>query len=277
VAEESNRRLSGEQRPRRRSRGPFVASVTLPRIVVLAVLVCAMVLVNGASAKRAATADLEVSFITVGDPAQRTAGAPFSVRIGIGNNGPDSSHVRLRLLLPAGIRLVEGAPLGCTGTSDLSCEAVDAPSGYNVDGRVTVVADAPGSYTFVARLVELTATDSNPANNEASLTVKVVRGRTPVARTLVASSVALKPARPRAGSPFTVSLGITDGTSGRGVVPAGARCSASLGRARARVVSRRAACTVTTPARAAGKTLRGVLTAIVGDRRLSKRFSIRLR
>jgi hypothetical protein len=259
-----------------RSRGTFVALVALPRIVVLAVLfVCATVVIDGASAKRAATVDLEVSFITVGDPAQRTAKAPFSVRIGIGNNGPDTSHVRLRLLLPAGIRLVEGAPLGCTGTSDLSCEALDAPSGYNVDGRVTVVADAPGSYTFVARLVELSATDSNPANNEASLTVNVVQPQR--ARTLVATSVALKPAKPRAGSPFTVSLRVIDGTAGRGVVPAAARCSASPGRARARVLGGRATCTVTTSAQAAGKTVRGVLTAIVGERRLSKRFSIRLR
>jgi uncharacterized protein DUF11 len=236
---------------------------------------CATALVGGASAKRAATVDFDVNIgmIPLGDPPQRLAGVPFTLGVGVGNSGPDTSHYRFRLLLPGGARLVNGSGFGCTGTSDLSCQAEDAPAGYTSDGRVTVVADAPGSYTFVARVTELSATDSNLANNEASLTVNVVAS----ARVLVAGGLAVKPGKPSAGSRFTVSFRVTDRASGRTVVPSAARCSASPGRARARVAGGLAICTVTTPAQARGKTVRGVLTAIVADRRLPKQFSIKLR
>jgi hypothetical protein len=220
-----------------------------------------------------ATADFDVNFITLGDPPQRLAGTAFPLRIGVGNSGPDTSHYRLRLLLPAGARLVDAGDLGCTGTGDLSCQAEDAPAGYSSDGRVIVVAEAPGSYTFVARVTEMGATDATPANNEASLTVNVVAG----ARVLVAGALAVKPAKPRAGSSLTLSFRVTDPASGRAVVPSAARCSASPGRVRARVVGGRATCKVTTPVQARGKTVRGVLIAIIAGRRLSRSFSITLR
>lgn len=234
---------------------------------------CAAAVVSGASAKSGATSDFDVNFITLGDPSQRLAGVPFSLRIGVGNSGPDNSHYRLRLLLPAGVRLVNPGDLGCTGTSDLSCQAEDAPAGYTSDGRVTVSADAPGSYTFVARVTELTASDANPANNEASLTVTVAAR----AAVLAAGALAVKPTKPSAGSRFTVSFRVVDRTTAQAVAATAARCRANRGRTRASVVAGRATCTITTPPQARGQAVRGVLTAIIGDRRVSKSFSIRLR
>lgn len=244
------------------------------RGIALLALGCAAVIVPGAAGE-GAVADLEVNFITVGDPPQRTAGAPFSLRVGIGNNGPGASRYRLLLSLPLGVQL-HGAPgtLECTPAArDLTCETGQAPPDYNSDGTATVIAAAPGSYTFVARLTELDASDPNLANNEASLTVSVVAR----ARALVAGRLALRPSRPAAGSRFTVSFGVTDRTAGDSVTPTGARCTASPGRARARVADGRATCTVTTPARASGKTVKGTLTALIGGRSLSRGFSVRLR
>lgn len=230
-------------------------------------------LAGGAGARAAATADLDISFVTVGGPAQQKVGTPFSLQVGIGNSGPDASHFRVRILLPEGIRHVAGGRLDCTGTKDLTCAADDAPAGYNVDGTTTVVADAPGSYTFVARLTELTAIDPNLANNEAMLTVKVAAAP----HVIAAVGLAVAPSKPRAGMRFTVSFRVLDKTAGRAVVPAAARCSVTLGHAQTRVVGGRATCVITTPRSARGRTVRGVVTAVVGNRRLAKRFSVRLR
>jgi hypothetical protein len=246
--------------------------------VLLLVALCAVAslatvgLAAGAGVRAAATADLDISFAAAPGSAPHQVGTPFSLNVGIGNSGPDASRFRVRILLPEGIRLAAPGPLECQGTNDLTCFADDAPAGYNADGFMSVVADAPGSYTFVARLTELTTTDPNLANNEATLTVKVA-----VAPHVIAAvGLAVAPSKPRAGTRFTVSFRVLDRTAGRAVVPAAARCSVTLGRAQARVVGGRVTCAITTPRSASGRTVRGVLTAVVGNRRLSKRFSIRL-
>ncbi len=248
----------------------------MQRVLVLVAL-CAVTLATvelaaGAGARAAATADLDISFAAAPGSAPRQVGTPFSLNVGIGNRGPDASHFRVRILLPEGIRLVAPGPLECEGTNDLTCFADDASVGYNADGFMSVVADAPGSYTFVARLTELTATDPNLANNEATLTEKVAGAP----HVIAAVGLAVSPSKPRAGTRFTVSFRVLDRTAGRAVVPAAARCSVTLGRVQARVVGGRVTCAITTPSSASGRTVRGVLTAVVGNRRLSKRFSIRL-
>ena len=168
--------------------------------------------------------------------------------------------------------------LKCTGTTDLTCADDTAPLGYAKDASALFVADAAGSYTLTAQLTELTATDPNPANNQASITLNVVAATpTPPTPALVASRLSIKPTRPVAGHPLTVSFRITDSTSGTSVKPSSVACTANLGTRTARIVSGAAACVLHSPATAHGKTLRGTLTAKAKGVRLSKRFSIHLR
>jgi hypothetical protein len=94
---------------------------------------------------------------------------------------------------------------------------------------------------------------------------------------LAAGAVSIVPAHPRAGSSVVVSFGVRDTTAGSAVAVTSARCRAAPGSARARVVGGRATCAVHTPLRARGALLRGTLTATVGGRRFTRRFSVRLR
>ena len=230
-------------------------------------------------ARSAATADLYLSFITIDLPSQVNAKTPFTLELGVGNTGPDASHFRIRILLPSGIRAVGGGGLECTGTTDLACTDGSVDPGDDGTLGAPFVADAAGSYTLVARLTELTATDPNPANNQASITLNVVAATPtpPTPPALAASRLSIKPTRPMAGHPLTVSFRITDSTSGTSVKPSSVACTANLGTRRARIVSGAAACVLHPPATAHGKTLRGTLTAKAKGVRLSKRFSIHLR
>jgi hypothetical protein len=239
----------------------------------LGILVCATAIVSVAAARQADTADMSINISSVPGTPAKVEGIPFSVGVGVGNAGPGASHFQIRVELPDGVRLVRGGDLECAGTSELVCFSDDAPAGYDADGSTSVVASAPGTYRFVARLTELSANDPNLQNNEAALTVSVGKR----AQALVTRGLAVRPAKPVAGSRFTVSFSVFDQTAGKRVVPAAARCTASPGRARARVLSGRATCTVTTASTAKGKTVRGVITAIVGARALPKRFSVVLR
>jgi hypothetical protein len=221
----------------------------------------------------AATADLELSFITIGLPPQMKAKTPFTLEVSVGNKGPDASHFRVRILLPSGIRLVSGGSAECTGTTDLTCADGNADPGFDGTASATFVADAAGSYTLVGRLTELTASDPNPANNETSLTVNVVAA----SRALVPVRFAIKPAKPVAGRPLVVSFRIVDKTSGAYVKPSSATCSVNLGPRSARVVGNTAICTLRPPATTHGKILRGTLAANASGTRVARRFSIRLR
>jgi hypothetical protein len=224
-------------------------------------------------ARSAATADLDLSFITIDLPSQVKAKTPFTLEVAVGNKGPDASHFRVRILLPSGIRLVSGASAECTGTTDLTCADGTADPGFDGTARATFVADAAGSYTLVARLTELTATDPDPANNETSLTVNVVAA----SRALVPARFAITPAKPVAGRPVVVAFRIVDKTSGAYLKPSSASCSVNLGRRSARVVGNTATCTLHPPATAHGKILRGTLAANANGTRVARRFSIRLR
>lgn len=234
---------------------------------------CAAGLGSATFARSAATADLDLSFITIGLPSPLNAKTPFTLELAVGNKGPDSSHFRVRILLPSGIRLVGAGGLECTGTTDLTCADGNADPGFDGTASSTFVADAAGSYTVVARLTELTASDPNPANNEVSLTVNVVA----VSRVLVPARFAIKPAKPVAGRPVVVTFRIVDKTSGAYVKPSSASCSVNLGPRTARVVGNAATCSLHPPTTAHGKTLRGTLAANANGTRVARRFSIRLR
>ena len=240
---------------------------------------CVAGLGSATRAATAATADPGIAIITGRLPATLVANTPFTLEVSVGNSGPDPTHFRVRIQLPTGLHLFSGGSLGCTGTTDLTCADGTAPAGYGADASATFVTDAAGSYTIVAQLTELTATDSNPANNQASITLNVVAATPtpPAPPALVASRLSIKPTRPVAGHPLTVSFRIVDQTSGAAVKPSSATCTANLGRRTARIVGTAATCVLRPPASAHGKTLRGTLAASVKGVRVSKRFSIHLR
>ena len=205
-------------------------------------------------------ADAHVSLGIVIPPAP-VVGAPFSLAVGVGNAGPDPTRFTLHVEVPQGLRLVGG----------LADETFDAAPGFEARRTLKLVAQAPGRYTVVARLVDLAAPDPQPANNEVGLGLGVhAASPAPVRFTLV-------PSRPRAGRRFTVSFGLRERTTGALVTPSSASCRTTIGTARAAVVARRATCVVRTPPRARGQTLRGSLRATAAGISVSRRFAVRLR
>jgi Domain of unknown function DUF11 len=226
---------------------------------------------SATSADLAATADLSIALGV--EPPPVVAKAPFGVRVAVGNAGPDRSHFRVQITLPSGIHLVSGESLECTGDAVLSCVDADAEPGFDGSAKAVFAADSPGTYTIVGQLVELSATDPNLANNQASLTVSVAAA----SAQLAATRLSTRPRAPVAGHPVIVSFRIVDQESGSAVRPAAATCSVNLGRRSARVVGNAATCTVRTPVTAHRRTLRGTLAATASGTRFVKRFAVRLR
>jgi Domain of unknown function DUF11 len=260
--------------------GPIAKGLRVRRVlrlftVVSAGIVCVAALGPGAFARSAATADLDISWI--GTRTQKTATDPFTVQIFLGNSGPDASHFRAHILLPSGVRLVSAGSLECTGVSDLTCADDNAGPGYSKDTFTVLVADAPGSYTLTAELTELTATDPNLANNEASLTINVVAAApSPVIRRF-----AIAPRKPKAGAPVKVSFAVADAGTGAAVVPSAVRCAAVAAGVKVRGqgsgLAGRATCVFHTPKSAIDKTLRGRISATAEGKRLTRSFAVRLR
>jgi hypothetical protein len=140
-----------------------------------------------------------------------------------------------------------------------------------------VVAAAPGSYVVRSELTQSSPADSQPANNSSSITIVVID---PVSATTISAGAAtLAPARPRAGSTFAATVRVTVG--GLLVFPTGVRCSAAIGGAKITGLGERrvgrASCHFRTPASARGKTIRGSVSFVTAGRRITRRFSAKLR
>jgi hypothetical protein len=250
----------------------------------LVVLVAAVVLVfssavaEGMPARSGAgSADVDVSIaLSPGTPSP-VVGVPFAIIFGFGNGGPDATSARPLIDLPEGLRAVSENRLGCpTGTGTLDCGVRDLPAGDENDGVSGLVATQPGHYTIVARVTDLTATDPNPANNTASVTIDV--GSAPLQ--LAVSGFAVSPAKPRAGAPLKASFAVINRVTGARVAPSAVRCAAVVGRVTARargsVVKGRAICTFFPPRSAKGKIVRGKITATAERKRVTKAFAVRL-
>jgi uncharacterized protein DUF11 len=238
-------------------------------------LLMAMLAASGAGASRVqAAGDVGVSLIHNLEQQSATVGAPFSVRVQVGNTGPGDARAGFFVTVPAGIEIV-GGTLGCpSGTGTVDCGDEDVPAGSDGDiGTVSLVANAAGSYTIGAALQRLTVSDPNPANNAASLTVTVAP-RTVVLR---ATSLAV-PARPKAGRPLRASFVLVEnGAPTRpGSVSCRGRVAGKTVPAKGTVAGNRAVCTFIPPAKARGGILRGTITAAAGGKRVAKTFSVRL-
>ena len=225
----------------------------------------------GAARTRGGSSDLELMAAQSQSPTPVVAGRSFSLSVSVFNHGPDVSSFTIHLQVPRGV-VYRPAPGTCTGTTDLTCfPGHPAPLGDDGSSNIEFRAAAAGTYTFVAQLTDLGATDPNTANNQASVKITVAPG----VRRLAVVGLKIAPVHPRVGGTFVVSFGIRDKTAGKNLVPKAPRCRASLGRTRAAVEGTRAICFVTTPLSVRGKVVRGVLTAKAGGLSLSGRFTVR--
>ena len=231
----------------------------------------------GTSASRA-TVDLDIGLARADLSKQAVrVGVPFEVVILAGNTGPVAAHAGVVLTVPSGMRVAGAGSAGCPlGTGALDCGDGEIPAGADGDvGRLSLVADAPGSYTVKAAFVRLDVDDPNLANNSASLTITAVAA----ASALKASGFALAPARPKAGTMFRASIALVDATGVR-VVPSSVACSGRVGRAavpaKPSVAGGRAVCTFAPPAGARGKALSGSIRATAKGVSVTYVFAVRL-
>ena len=236
-------------------------------------LVGVSLLTGSALARSSATADLSIKFVTGSQPKEPLVGQSFLLQAGMVNNGPDPGNARVNFRLPSELRRVAGT-YDCTGAAPiLNCDELTAKVGDDGAGTVVLIADAPGTYSISVFLDRLDATDPTTADDTDTLTVTV----RPAAPALAAGAVSIAPAHPRAGSTVVIAFGLTDPTAGSTVAATAARCTASFGNVRARVVSGRPTCTVKTPSARRGAVLRGRLTATARGKQYVRKFAVRLR
>ena len=168
-----------------------------------------------------------------------------------------------QVLLNRSPRMMQSAVMG---------DVIVDPSGKIVGGGFGI-AEALAFGTFESFLVRSSA--EMPWAAGMSTLVSAVPRYVP--RVLVASTLRVVPASPRAGSSFTVSLDVIDTSLNQTVQATGAQCILPGARVRSYVSRGRATCRITTPTSARGQTLTGFITAQVGTSSAMSSFSVRLR
>jgi hypothetical protein len=244
------------------------------RVAALLGLACAL----AGAASASGTADLDIGLQRLDlSHAPVQVGAPFPVRVLVGNSGTIAAHAGVVLTVPVGLRVIARGSLGCPlGSGGLDCGDGEIPAGADgALGTAPVVADAPGSYTLKVEFVRLDVDDPDLADNTATLAITAVAA----APKLAVSGFALTPAAPKAGRPFRASFTVVDAGGAR-VAPALVACSARVGgtvvRARGSLAVGRASCTFLPPASARGKVLRGSIGATAQGSRVTRAFTVRL-
>jgi hypothetical protein len=98
---------------------------------------------------------------------------------------------------------------------------------------------------------------------------------------LTATSLTSAPARPRAGRPFTINLGVRRSDTQRPIGSGAVACRVLVGGkpapARGTVSGGAAHCRMLVPAGSAGKALRGTITVRLGGKAVVERFSFVIR
>ena len=192
---------------------------------------------------------------------------------------PEAAKARISFELPPGLSWGTDYPdptERCTSTpSTADCQSAELEpiTGLTDEGWLwDIVAAAPGRYVLRAAILDSSPTDAVPANNASSVTVVVL----PV---VSAGSVALAPARPRAGARFAATVRVS--ASGNPAAPSGVRCRATLAGAQLRgsgkAASGAAVCTFRTSQSARGKLVRGSVSFSAAGTSFVRRFSTRLR
>lgn len=117
-------------------------------------------------------ADLALTITDAPDPA--TVGAEVTYTLTVKNNGPlAATGVTLTDTLPAGVTLVSATPSAtCTGTGTVTCTLGSLAAGGAATVTVVVKPTAEGTLTNRAS-VTAAETDSNPANNQVTVTTTV--------------------------------------------------------------------------------------------------------
>lgn len=272
-----------------------VSGVLLPTALAI---VAATALLTSASAAPLASADLQV---LVSARLERAASIPplfsdgatttvarrsFLLGLGVLNGGPDSAMVRARFVLPPGLDWGPDGPdpsESCTESQAPICEVAlgNTPTTDAQGWEWDVVAGATGSYVVRVEVVESSASDPNPANDSASVTIVVADPPSPPPAEPARPSVGaarLRPTRPKAGARVSATVRVTAG--GTAIRPTGVLCTGTAGRTTVRGTPRSAlgsaSCTYRPPASTRGQTLRGAVSFTARGTRFTRRFSARL-
>lgn len=275
---------------------------TWPRRLLLGVVATAVALGAASAAAAPTAADLEVAILVSPDKSRldttrivpnggtsTVAGLNFQVGLMVASEGPDPSVSKARIELPAGLRWGLNAPRLQRCTSDATSGTCEA----RIDGTFNqwgwdVIADAAGSYTLKAQIIESSQSDPDTSDNATTVTVVVTQAAGggsgggsggSSGSAAVASAVKVTPAAPKAGSTLVASVRVTKG--GSPVKPTGIMCSASIGKTKvkggAKSSSGVASCLFKTPKSGKGKTLLGSVSFSAGGQSFAKQFAARLR
>ena len=154
---------------------------------------------------------------TPGPTSQQSRHSSLPTGLRWGADGPDPSED-----CTEAVTTVCQAALGSSPTSTTPPQ--ESAWGWNV------VADAPGSYTVKAQIVESSTSDPDAADNSTTVTVVVTQPPPPPPppppAKATASGVKLSPAKPKAGSLVSATVRVTAG--GTPIRPTGVACTGSL-------------------------------------------------
>lgn len=221
----------------------------------------------------------------------KTSSLNFKIGLDVASSSGVPHEITARISLPGGLRWGSDAPdptEGCTGTAPAVCTVTmqSNPVGTVGTGWVwDVVAERVGFYEISAT-VESAEADPNLSNNSHTFRFEVTQasrgGGGPAGggggASVSASTVKLKPQKPKAGSVVTASVGVTAG--GSPVRPIRLSCAGTVGGARLagtpRPAAGKATCLYRTPKAARGKTLRGIIAFTAKGKKVSRRFAAKL-
>jgi hypothetical protein len=262
----------------------------------------ALLIVTSASAVPNA-ANVQISILVGTDPITTrpptipnggTANIPvldFVAGFKVSNAGPDVATVKAQFELPTGLRWGADGPdpsEDCTEAVTTVCQATlgTSPTVTNPPQESAwgwnVVADAPGSYTLKAQIVESSTSDPDAADNSTTVTVVVTQPPPPPPppppAKATASAVKLSPAKPKAGSLVSATVRVTAG--GTPIRPTGLSCTGVLAGAKIKgtpkAASGTASCRYRTPKSAKRKTLRGKMSFSARGTKFTKSFAAKL-
>lgn len=247
----------------------------------LAATACAAALPSSAPGRTAAEDVSVLVFLRSGFGIAKTTGPNFGIVAEV--HSPVVQTVRVTVTLPAGLRWGSDAPNpseGCTGDVPVVCTQPlrIVPSGAAQGNWFwDVVAEQPGLYEITST-VEPQEPDPDLSNNSHTFRFEVEEPPPPPPAKVIASSVKLAPAKPKAGAPVAATVRITAG--GAPVRPNRVTCAGTAGGAKVgrtpRSASGTATCVYRPPRSAKGKTLRGTISFTAGGTKFFRRFSARL-